>query len=67
MHIFTFFPLFQDELIKEVHDMIEMEEDGIDAKFKQIFEYIQHGKSYHISFFLSVTTINRSNTILSFC
>jgi hypothetical protein len=24
--------------------MIEMEEDGIDAKFKQIFEYVQHGK-----------------------
>ena len=49
--------------------MIEMEEDGIDAKFKQIFEYIQHGKSYHISFFLSVTTIMiiGSNTILSFC
>ena len=26
--------------------MIEMEEDGIDAKFKQIFEYIQHGKYF---------------------
>ena len=24
--------------------MIEMEEEGIDAKFKQIFEYVQHGK-----------------------
>ena len=24
--------------------MIEMEEDGIDSKFKQIFEYVQHGK-----------------------
>ena len=48
--------------------MIEMEEDGIDAKFKQIFEYIQHGKSYHISFF-SFANYNHdsSNTILSFC
>ena len=42
-----FFISFQDELIKEVHDMIEMEEDGIDAKFKQIFEYIQHGKYFY--------------------
>ena len=68
MHIFIIFPLFQDELIKEVHDMIEMEEDGIDAKFKQIFEYIQHGKNYHTSNFLSLTTImNRLNTILSYC
>ena len=24
--------------------MIEMEEEGVDAKFKQMFEYIQHGK-----------------------
>ena len=47
--------------------MIEMEEDGIDAKFKQIFEYIQHGKNYHTSNFLSLTTINRLNTILSYC
>ena len=35
---------FQDELIKEVHDMIEMDEDGVDTKFKQLFEYVQHGK-----------------------
>ena len=66
-----FHPLFQDEQIKEVHDMIEMEEDGIDAKFKQIFEYIQHGKNYHTSIFLSVHTIiiivNRLNTILAYC
>ena len=34
----------QDELIKEVHDMIEMDEDGVDTKFKQLFEYVQHGK-----------------------
>ena len=53
--------------------MIEMEEDGIDAKFKQIFEYIQHGKNYHTSNFLSLTPImiiikvNRLNTILSYC
>ena len=49
--------------------MIEMEEDGIDAKFKQIFEYIQHGKNYHTSIFLSVHTIiiNRLNTILTYC
>ena len=35
-------------MIKEVHDMIEMEEDGIDAKFKQIFEYVQHGKCLNL-------------------
>ena len=45
--------------------MIEMEEDGIDAKFKQIFEYIQHGKNYHTSIFFRL--LNRLNTILSYC
>ena len=36
--------IFQDEKIKEIHNLMEMDDEGIDAKFKQLFEYIQHGK-----------------------
>ena len=34
--------------------MIEMEEDGIDAKFKQIFEYIQHGMYIYIYIYIYI-------------
>ena len=32
-----------DEQLKELHNMIEMEEDGCEAKFRQLFEQIQSG------------------------
>jgi hypothetical protein len=35
---------FQDEQLKELHNMIEMEEEGCEAKFKQVFEQLQSGK-----------------------
>ena len=34
----------QDEQLKEVHNMIEMEEEGCDAKFRNMFEQLQTGK-----------------------
>ena len=37
--------------------MIEMEEDGIDAKFKQIFEYIQHGKQIFFNYSIEIFKI----------
>ena len=41
----TFVSLYlQDEKTKEIHNLMEMEDDGIDLKFKQLFDYIQHGK-----------------------
>ena len=33
-----------DEQLKELHNMIEMEEDGCEAKFRQLFEQVQSGK-----------------------
>ena len=38
-----FFLHFQDEQLKEVHNMIEMEEEGCDVKFKSLFEQVQAG------------------------
>ena len=34
----------QDEQLKEVHNMIEMEEEGCDVKFRNMFEQLQTGK-----------------------
>ena len=42
--IFCSVIIFQDEKIKEIHNLMEMDDEGIDVKFKQLFEYIQHGK-----------------------
>ena len=30
--------------MKTLHNMIEMEDEGTDMKFKSVFEQIQHGK-----------------------
>ena len=40
--------IFQDEKIKEIHNLMEMDDEGTDVKFKQLFEYIQHGKTKSI-------------------
>jgi hypothetical protein len=39
----------QDEHIKEIHNMIEMEDDGTEAKFKQLFEQVQQGKKQEVT------------------
>ena len=36
--------VFQDENLKEVHQMIEMEDSGVDQKLKALFEQLQQGK-----------------------
>ena len=41
--------IFQDEKIKEIHNLMEMDDEGIDVKFKQLFDYIQHGKTKCLS------------------
>ena len=38
---------FQDENLKEVHQMIEMEDAGVDQKLKALFEQLQQGKIDH--------------------
>lgn len=44
--LFCFY-FFQDEHIKEIHNMIEMEDEGTEAKFKQLFEQVQQGKRHN--------------------
>ena len=34
----------QDENLKEVHNMIEMDDEGCEARLKTLFEQVQHGK-----------------------
>ena len=36
---------FQDENLKEVHQMIEMEDAGVDQKLKSLFEQLQQGET----------------------
>ena len=56
---------FQDEQLKELHNMIEMEEEGCEAKFKQVFEQLQSGKGPSINYVVPKSVIFDPPTLCS--
>ena len=56
---------FQDEQLKELHNMIEMEEEGCEAKFKQVFEQLQLGKGPSINYVVPKSVIFDPPTLCS--